>query len=279
MAAIVAALALAYFGILFLTVLFENRLIYFPNIPGRLEGDWSPKGLPIEEVTLETEDGVKLNAWWIPAENAEFTFLAFHGNAANIANRAEVYRFLYALPVNVLAVEYRGYGKSEGTPREAGLYLDAEAAFEYVRREHRASARQIISFGQSLGTAVATDLASRRELGGLVLEAPFASARAMARRFYWFLPGLSFVLRTKFDTGRKLQTVTAPVLVVHCVEDPVIPFAMGEEVYRLARPPKQFYRVDGYCHEEAALVDPGGYRAKLLEFLETARKGGRAADR
>ncbi len=93
----------------------------------------------------------------------------------------------------------------------------------------------------------------------------------MARRFYWFLPGLGLLLRTKFDTGRKLGAVEAPVLVVHCAQDPVIPFSMGEEVYRRAYAPKQFYRVDGYCHEEAALVDPGGYRAKLLEFLQVVR--------
>lgn len=272
MTSIVATLALAYCAILFFTVLFEKRLIYFPNIPGRLDGDWSPQGLPVQNVTLETEDGVKIHAWWIPAENADFTFLAFHGNAANIANRADAYRFLHVLPVNVLAVEYRGYGKSEGTPGEVGLYLDAEAAMEYVRREHGVPARRVIAFGQSLGTAVAADVASRHDLGGLVLEAPFASARTMARRFYWFLPGLSLMLRSRFETGQKLQNVSAPVLVVHCAEDPVIPFSMGEEVFRLARPPKQFLRVDGYCHEEAALVDPGRYRAKLLELLETARK-------
>jgi fermentation-respiration switch protein FrsA (DUF1100 family) len=276
MASFGVTLALAYFAILFFTVLFEKKLIYFPNIPGRLEGDWSPEGLPLENITLETADAVKLHAWWIPAENAEFTFLAFHGNAANIANRADVYRFLHALPVNVLAVEYRGYGKSEGTPGELGLYLDAEAAMEYVRREHNIPSRQVIAFGQSLGTAVAADLASRHDLGGLVLEAPFASARTMARRLYWFLPGLSFVLRTKFDTAQKLNDVSAPVLVVHCSQDPVIPLAMGEEVYRLARAPKQFLRVDEFCHEEASLVDPGGYRAKLLELLETvkSRAGG-----
>ena len=272
MAAIAATLALAYFAILFLTIIFENKLIFFPDVPGRLDGDWSPKGLPIQEVQIETADAVKLHAWWIPAPGAEFTFLAFHGNAANIANRAEVYRFLAGLPANVLAVEYRGYGRSKGTPNEVGIYLDAEAAFEFVRREHNIPARRMIAFGQSLGTAVAADLASRHDLGGLVLEAPFLSAKAMARRFYWFLPGLSLALRTRFDTGEKLKDVSVPVLVVHCAEDPVIPFVMGEEVYRAARASKQFFRVDGYCHEEAALVDPGGYRAKLLEFLETAKQ-------
>jgi uncharacterized protein len=272
MAAIAATLALAYFAILFLTIIFENKLIFFPDIPGRLDGDWSPKGLAIQEVQIETADAVKLHAWWIPAPGAEFTFLAFHGNAANIANRADVYRFLSGLPANVLAVEYRGYGRSTGTPGEVGLYLDAEAAIEYVRREHNIPELRVIAFGQSLGTAVAADLASRHDLGGLVLEAPFLSARAMARRFYWFLPGLSLVMRTRFDTGAKLKDVSAPVLVVHCAQDPVIPFAMGEEVFRAAHAPKQFFRVDGYCHEEAALVDPGGYRAKLLELMKAAKQ-------
>src|ERR1700687_943891 len=147
MAEILATFVLAYCAILFFIVLFENRFIYFPQIPGRLSGDWSPRGLPAEDVTLKTQDGVKLHAWWIPAANAEFTFLAFHGNAANIANRADVYLFLHALPVNLLAVDYRGYGRSEGTPREAGLYFDAQAAFDYVRHEHAIPESRVISSG------------------------------------------------------------------------------------------------------------------------------------
>jgi fermentation-respiration switch protein FrsA (DUF1100 family) len=278
MAEILATLALAYCAILFFIALFENRFIYFPQIPGRLSGDWSPRGLPAEDVTLETQDGVKLHAWWIPAAHAEFTFLAFHGNAANIANRADVYLFLHALPVNLLAVEYRGYGRSEGAPREAGLYFDAQAAFEYVRREKKVPEGRIISYGQSLGTVIAADLAARQKLGGLVLEAPFPSAKAMAGRFYWFLPGLPVVLRSKFDLVQKLQKVNVPVLVVHCSGDPVIPFAMGEEVYRSARMPKQFFRVNGFCHEEAALVDPLGYRTALLEFLQKVREAGNTPD-
>lgn len=271
MAEILATIVLVYCAILLLIAVFENRLIYFPQIPGRLSGEWSPRGLPVEDVTLETQDGVKLHAWWIPQPGAQFTFIAFHGNAANIANRADVYRFLHALPANVLAVEYRGYGRSEGAPTEAGLYLDAEAAFEFVRRVHHIPEGRVISFGQSLGTAVAVDLAARHKVGALVLEAPFISARAVARRFYWFLPGVGVVLRSKFETGQKLQKVSARVLVVHCADDPVIPFAMGEQVYQQARMPKQFFRVNGYCHEEAALVDPAGYRAQLLELLQKVR--------
>jgi fermentation-respiration switch protein FrsA (DUF1100 family) len=274
MAEIAATLAVAYFLLLFAAALFQNHLIFFPQIPGRLTGDWRPVGLPVEDVWLTTEDGVKLHAWWIAAQEAEFTFLAFHGNAANIANRADVYSFLHTLPVNVLAVEYRGYGRSEGTPTETGIYRDADAAYLHVTRERGVRPRRVIAFGQSLGSAPAADLAARREVGGVVLEAPFCSAAAVARRLYWFLPGLSLLLRAKFATGDKLAQIHTPVLVVHCAQDPVIPFPLGQEVYALARPPRLFFGVNGYCHEEASLVDPNGYRARLMEFFKAVREAG-----
>ncbi|MBI3483577.1 MAG: alpha/beta hydrolase [Acidobacteria bacterium] len=261
------AILIIYVGLLLVLRVFENRLIYFPDIPGRLSGDWQPRGLPVEDVWLHTSDAVKLHAWWIAAPGAEFTFVAFHGNAANIANRADMYQVLRSVPANVLAVEYRGYGKSEGKPDEAGLYLDAQAAYEYLVKDRGVPAGRVVALGHSLGTAVATNLASKSEVGGLVLEAPFASGAAVARRVYPFLPGLGSVLNSKFDTGKKLALVHAPVLVVHCKDDPVIPFAMGEEVFRLAREPKTFVRIEGFCHEEAALMSPDVYRQKLREFL------------
>jgi fermentation-respiration switch protein FrsA (DUF1100 family) len=261
------AILITYAGLLVVLRIFENRLIFFPDIPGRLSGDWQPHGLPVEDVWLHAADGVRLHAWWIAAPGAEFTFVAFHGNAANIANRADIYDFLRSVPANVLAVEYRGYGKSEGKPDEAGLYLDAQAAYEYLVKDRGVPPGRIVAIGHSLGTAVATDLASKREVGGLVLEAPFVSGAAVARRVYPFLPGLGAVLKTKFETGKKLAQVRAPVLVVHCKDDPVIPFAMGEEVFRLAREPKSFLRIEGMCHEEASLIAPEIYRAKLREFL------------
>jgi hypothetical protein len=261
------SLLLAYLALLLVLRLFEKSFIFFPNYPGRLSGDWNPEGLPVEDVWLRTADGVKLHAWWIPAAGAEFTFVAFHGNAANIANRADVYAFLRGVPVNVLAVEYRGYGRSEGSPDEPGLYRDAEAAYDYLVRERGIAPKKIVAFGQSLGTAVAADLAARREVGGVVLEAPFPSGAAVARRVYPFLPGLGAVVRSKFATAEKLAAVRAPVLVVHCVRDPVIPFSLGEQTFQSAREPKELFPVAGYCHEEASLVAPDAYRAKLREFL------------
>ncbi len=270
----VATLAAAYLLILLFARLFESRLIYFPDYPGRLSGDWRPAGLSVEDVWLQAADDVKLHAWWIPGEGAEFTFLAFHGNAANIANRVEIYRFLRALPANVLAVEYRGYGRSEGKPVEAALYRDAETAYDYLVAGRGIAPSRIIAFGGSLGTAVAADLAARRALGGAVLVAPFASSRAVARRVYPFLPGLGWVVQAKFDTGAKLAKFPGPVLVVHCPDDPVLPFALGEEVYRLARQPKSFLRVEGHCHEEALLAAPAESRAQLLAFFSHLKSGG-----
>lgn len=263
----VVAFLLIYVGLLALLRIFENRLIFFPDIPGRLSGDWQPHGLPVEDVWLHTSEGVKLHAWWIAGPGAEFTFVAFHGNAANIANRAEIYDLLWRVPANVLAVEYRGYGKSEGKPDEAGLYLDAQAAYEYLLKERGIAPWRIVVVGHSLGTAVAADLASKREVGGVVLEAPFASGAAVARRVYPFLPGLGWAVKSKFETSKKLAQVRAPLLVVHCTNDPVIPFALGEEVFRAAREPKTFLRIDGYCHEEASLIAPEIYQEKLREFL------------
>jgi uncharacterized protein len=269
---------IVYVVVVGLLLVFEKRLIFFPQIPGRFSGDWSPPDLAHEEIWLKTADGVRLNAWWIPSqmksEGAEFvpTFLCFHGNAANIAWRADYYRFLRDLPANVLAVEYRGYGRSEGSPGEMGFYRDADAAYQYLVHERAIPPRQIIALGQSLGTAVAAELASQRETGGIVLEAPFPSARSLARRIYWFVPGLGWLIRSRFDTSRNLQQANqkfaAPLLVIHCTEDPVIPFAFGREVHDAAPEPKTFLAVAGRCHEEASLMDPHTVRRALLEFLQ-----------
>ena len=263
----VVSLLVAYLVVLVALRFFENRLIYFPNYPGRLSGDWRPEGLPAQDVWLHTSDDIKLHAWWIAAERAEFTFLVFHGNAANIADRADIFRFLRDLPANVLAVEYRGYGRSEGAPSEAGLYRDAEAGYNYIVAERGLAPSRIIALGLSLGTAVATDLAANHPVGGVVLVAPFPSAKAVARHVYPFLPGLGLVVGSKFDTAAKLAQIHVPILVVHCTSDPTIPLALGEEVYRLAGEPKSFLRVEGQCHEDATLGTPAECRAKFATFL------------
>jgi len=268
MLTLLATAAVIYLVLVVLLLAFEKSFIFFPQFPGRLTGDWNPPGLPVEDAWLTTVDNVKVHGWWIPAPGAAVTFVMFHGNAANLPNRAEIYRFFHALPANVLAVEYRGYGKSEGSPSEAGIYLDARAAYDHLTGQRGIAPRRIIAYGASLGTAVAADLAAEREVGGLVLEAPFPSAAAVARRVYPFLPGLGSLMRTKFETAAKLALVRAPVLVVHCARDPVIAYSLGEATFAAAREPRQFLRIDGSCHEDGVMIDPQAYRAALLEFIE-----------
>ena len=213
-----------YLVILVLLRIFEARLIFFPDYPGRLDGDWRPRGLPVQDTWLTTSDGIKLHAWWIPNDKAKVTLLAFHGNAANIANRTPIYEMLHSLPANVLALEYRGYGRSDGRPSEAGIYRDAEAAYAYLVTNKGIDPQSLISYGQSLGTAVAAHLASHRRVGGVVLEAPFPSASRLASRIFWFLPGVSLVVHGQFDTKTWVRSAHAPVLIIHCQHDPVIPF-------------------------------------------------------
>lgn len=261
------SILLAYLLVLVLIRMFEPRLIFFPNYPSRLDGDWHPRGLNVEDVWLTASDGVRLHAWWVPDHEAKFTFLAFHGNASNIANRVPTYEFLHDAHVNVLALEYRGYGRSDGKPNEAGVYRDAEAAYDYLVNSKGIDRRTIISFGQSLGTAVATHLATRRQVAGLVLEAPFPSTSRVARKTFWFFPGISLLTYGQFNTQAWLKEIHAPVLIVHCTQDPVIPFQFGQEVYDEALPPKNFLQINGYCHEESSLIAPTQYRAALQEFL------------
>jgi uncharacterized protein len=263
------SILLAYLLVLALVRIFESRMIFFPNYPSRLDGDWHPRGLNVEDVWLTASDGVKLHAWWIPDDKARFTFLSFHGNASNIANRAPTYEFLHGTHVNVFALEYRGYGRSDGKPSEAGVYRDAEAAYEYLVNSKGIDRKAIISFGQSLGTAVATHLAAHHQVAGVVLEAPFPSASGVAHRVFWFLPGVSLLVHGQFDTQVWLKEIHAPVLIVHCSQDPVIPFQFGQEVYDEALPPKNFLQINGYCHEESSLIAPAQYRTALQEFLNS----------
>lgn len=262
-------IAAAYLLVLALVRLFERRMIFFPDYPSRLEGDWHPPALDPQDVWLTASDGTKLHAWWIPNTSAKFTFLAFHGNASNVANRASVYEFLHAVPANVLALEYRGYGHSEGKPSEKGLYLDARAAYQYLLDAKHLDPRFIVSFGQSLGTAIAVDLAANRRVGGVVLEAPFPSASRVASRIFWFLPGLSLLVHSQFDTLSKLKQIAVPLLIVHCTQDPVLPFEFGQEVYNGARLPKHFLKIGGNCHEESSFIAPIQYRSALQEFLSS----------
>lgn len=254
--------------------LFEDRLIFFPELFAE-EVDPARAGVPAEDVFFTTGDGVRLHAWYSAADGGAPapTVLYFHGNAGNLSNRIDNIGFLRRLPANVFAVDYRGYGKSAGRPTEAGVYRDAEAAYDYLVKERGVAPERLFVLGQSLGSAVAVDLASKRPVAGLIVEAGFSSARRVAQEATW-IPGLGYILRTRFDSARKLQSVRAPVLVAHCRRDPVIPFKLGEELFAAANEPKQFIAYDAACHEPLYTADPDGYATTLRKFLTPASSAG-----
>ena len=258
---------IGYVLVLLLVRVFESHFVFFPNYPSRQREDWKPKWFPVEDAWLTAADGTRLHSWWIPNDKANLTFVAFHGNAGGVADRAEVYQFLRETPANVLAVEYRGYGRSEGKPSEAGIYQDAEAAYQYLVSSKHIPPKTIVLFGQSLGTAVAAHLAAQHEVGAVVLEAPFPSASRVAGKAFPFLPGLSLLVRSQFDTQQRVQEISAPIFVVHCNQDPVIPFTFGKEVFAASREPKAFLEINGACHEEASMIAPEKYRIALQSFL------------
>ena len=264
-------------GILFLR-LFEDRFIFFPDryTPEDLKPE--AHGVQAEDVYFLTGDGVRLHGWWAPAADARFTVLYFHGNAGNLSYRIDNIGFLQQLPAHVFAVDYRGYGQSQGRPSENGVYRDAEAAYDYLVGERQVAPERLLVLGQSLGVGVAVDLATKRKVAGLILEAGFPSARRAAQRAIW-LPGLGYLIRSKFDAAAKLKHIHVPVLVAHCQQDSVLPYELGEELFAAAQEPKTFVSYPGDCHEPLYVADPGDYAVKLRSFLQSIQEAEGAKER
>jgi hypothetical protein len=246
-------------------LLFEKRLIYFPM----RAFDATPRGLGLkhEDVTLRADDGVRLHAWYLPVEGSRLTLLVCHGNAGNISHRLDRALLLQSrLKLESLLFDYRGYGQSEGSPDEEGTYRDARAAWRWLVARGVAPGR-IVIFGESLGSAVALQLALEVEARALVLESPFASVPEMARAVYPFLPVWPFV-RTRYDNVGKAPGLKLPLLVLHGDRDEVVPFAQGRRVFEAAPEPKRFYAIPGASHNDTYYVGGEAYWRALGEFLD-----------
>lgn len=226
------------------------------------EGLWDmQQSFQAEDVELQAPDGALVHAWLVPAEAAPAlaTTLYLHGNAGNLSHRLDHLEALTRAGSEVLILDYRGYGKSEGSPSEQALYEDAEAGYAWLLGQGRDPGR-IVIHGESLGTAPATDLASKRACGALVLEAPFPSRAAVAQRV---LPLLGPLVARGFETARKIADVSCPVLVIHGTADRVIPQELGRQVYEAAPEPKTFWSVPGAGHNDLVAAAGEQYGARL----------------
>ena len=196
------------------------------------------------------------------------TLLYLHGNGGNISHRYEFINELVQLPVNVLIIDYRGYGKSEGRPSEAGLYMDARAAWDYLTKERAVPASRIVIFGKSLGGAVAVELATKVEACGLVVQSSFTSVADMAGEVLPFVP--RFLIRTKMDSLSKIASVSSPKLFIHSQADEIVPYRLGRRLFDAARPPKQFYEVKGAPHNLTNTIGGAPYYEALRTFINSS---------
>lgn len=252
-------------------MLFEDKLIYFPS----RELEASPEALSLahEELRLETEDGVSLHAWFLPSERGKgATVLYCHGNGGNISHRLlRVLEMRAKLGVDVLLFDYRGYGRSEGSPSEEGTYRDARAAYRYLTAQRGLPAEAIVLYGESLGAAIALTLAIEAPVRALVLEAPFTSIADMAREAYPFLP-VAGLLRTRYDSLTKISRLETPLLVVHGTEDATVPFGQGRRLFERAPEPKRFLAVEGAGHSDAPAVGGDRYWSAWRELLTSSAR-------
>jgi fermentation-respiration switch protein FrsA (DUF1100 family) len=256
----------AYALIVLLLFLGQARLLYFPNIPSRALGPGPDSiGLAYERVDLLTEDGVRLDAWFVPAREPRGIVLFFHGNAGNISHRLDSLKIFNNLKLSTLIFDYRGYGRSQGKVSEQGTYRDAEAAWRYLTEQRGIPSAQIILFGRSLGAAVAAHLAHQQRPAGLIIESGFVSVPELAAQLYPWLP-VRWLARFKYPTSKYLNMVSAPVLIVHSRDDEIIPFDQGRSLFEGAREPKQFLELKG-GHNDGFLVSGRHYLSGLDRFL------------
>ena len=234
----------------------EPRMLYYPI--REMEATPATLGLKYEDLTLTASDGIRINAWFLPAAPSPLTnlpprttVLFFHGNAGNIADRFEKLDVLHSLGADVLIIDYRGYGRSEGKPNEAGTYHDAQAAYVYLTKTLNREPKTVVVYGESLGSAVAADLASKVEVGGLVLEEAFTSIPDVGQKMFPFLP-VRWLVRNKYDTLSKMPRIHAPVLILHSRDDEFFDIRHAQRLLAAANEPKLFWELTASHNEPVA---------------------------
>jgi len=239
-----------FLGLFLYTRYLEKKTVFFPEKEILLYPE--DAGLIYENIFIETADGIKLNGWYIPFKKAKYTVLFFHGNAGNISYRLDKMMVLRSLGFNIFMIDYRGFGLSQGKLTEKGLYLDAEAAYSYLKQKRNLSPENIIVYGASLGSAVAVNLATKENIRALILEGALSSAKDLAAKRYPHLPAVAFSY--KFDSLRKIKQINVPKLFLHSVNDEVLDIEMAIKLFKTAPEPKRFIKLKGEhatCYNES----------------------------
>lgn len=250
-----------------LLYIFQPKLIFFPH--AELEATPALISLNYEDVNLTTSDGEVLNAWWIPHPEPRATLLFLHGNAGNISHRLDSIHIFHQLGLSVLIIDYRGYGKSTGTPSESGTYIDAETAWHYLIKEKNIESNNIIIFGRSLGGAVAVWLAEQHPSAGIIIESSFTSVADVGKHYYPYLP-TNLLTRIKYPSIERIAKITTPMLFIHSKDDEIIPYRFGKQLFNHAlketTTTKSFLDIRG-GHNEGFLISEKQYSDGIDRFI------------
>ena len=232
-------LILIYFVITVVVYFFQRKLLYHPFSP-QITG----KGLihNFETINFKTSDNFELKGWFHLKNSNKKTILFLHGNAGNLDNRTDKLNSLGNMDINFLIIAWRGYSGNPGKPNETGLYKDALGGIEWLNKKG-ISNDQIILYGESLGTAITTEVAQNENFAGIILEAPFTSMVDMGQKIYPIFP-VKFLLKDKYESKNKIKNIKSPILVLHGRKDKIVPFYMGEKIFEMANNPKFKYFTD-----------------------------------
>ena len=255
-------LALVFFYILLLIVVFffQRNILYHPSVDNYLKDQAVIEPTEIEKVKITTKDNIDLIGWFYNKDIEKFkTILFFHGNAGSLENRTYKLNHFKDLNVNFLIIAWRGFSGNKGNPNEMGLYEDAESAIKWLKMKG-VNEKNIILYGESLGTGVAVQVAQNQNYAGVILESPFTSMVNMGKKYYPFFP-VSFLLKDKFESYKKINNIFVPVLIMHGKVDKIVPYDMGKKMYELANEPKFFYSQEYGDH----MIE---YDEKLLSALK-----------
>lgn len=240
------------------------------------DGVWEPGafGLAATDIWFEAGDGTRLHGWWMPTAGARGTVLYCHGNTGSIAHRIGVFRHLQRLKVDLMAFDYRGYGRSGGTPSEVGLYQDVRAAYRYLVGVLDRQPREILLFGHSLGGAVAVDAALDCPVSGLVVQSSFTHIRDAAKAMFPTLP-LHLAATRQFRSIEKVSRIEVPKLFIHGDCDESVPVALGRKLFEEASEPKDLYIVRRAGHNDVHRHGGGRYLRRLSRFRHRCLKAAR----
>jgi len=268
---ILISLFVLYGSVLFLLALFQRSFIYYPHTLDR-QFVFPPYVPGQEEVFITCGDGCTISGLFIPGREDKPVILIFHGNAGNITHRDFLLREFSRLKCAVLLIDYHGYGKSEGSPTEKNLCLDAQASLEWLANEKNVRPDQVLLYGESLGSGVAIELATRYKCRGLILVTPFSTLASVAGYHFPFncFP-VSLVLRDTFDNQAKIARVHAPLLFLHGTADEIVDAKDSTALYELANPPKQIHLIEGADHNGLPFHNPGRYWSLIGEWIEQSR--------